>query len=96
MEDMAMKVARKQVVVEQYSQDHGRALRRFPGQAKTLVLAMVRRVQRWQRLAYERRLLGSLDQHQLRDIGITRAEAQRESARPFWDDAGTDEQRREM
>jgi uncharacterized protein YjiS (DUF1127 family) len=29
--------------------------------------------------------LGELDDHQLRDIGLTRREAEREAARPFWD-----------
>ncbi|WP_022963990.1 DUF1127 domain-containing protein [Halopseudomonas pelagia] len=90
-----MKVARKQIT-EQGGQEYARSPRRLTGQAKALMLAVVRRVQRWQRLAYERRLLGSLDQHQLRDIGISRAEAQRESARPFWDDIGQDDQRRNM
>lgn len=49
------------------------------------------RIRRWQRLAYERRLLAEMDAHQLRDIGVSRVEAERESARPFWDDAGTGE-----
>lgn len=91
-----MKGAGKQLTIEQLSRGDGRFTRRSLNHAKALVLAMVRRVRRWHRLAYERRLLGSLDPHQLRDIGITRAEAQRESARPFWDDVGTDQQRREM
>ncbi len=33
----------------------------------------------------QRRTLARLDDHQLHDIGITREEAQRESARSFWD-----------
>jgi len=32
-----------------------------------------------------RRALASLSDEQLRDIGLTRAEARAESARPFWD-----------
>lgn len=65
-------------------------------ETRGLIVALIRRVRRWQRLAYERRLLGTLDQHQLRDIGISRAEAARESARPCWDDAGLEAKRREM
>lgn len=41
---------------------------------------------RWQQLSYERRLLASLDDRTLRDAGISRSDAARESARPFWDD----------
>lgn len=52
-------------------------------------LAVAKRIGRWQRLAYERRLLAAMDEHQLKDIGISRAEAAQESARPFWDDADT-------
>ena len=33
----------------------------------------------------QRRDLADLDDHILRDIGITRDEARRESSRPFWD-----------
>lgn len=36
---------------------------------------------RWQ----QRRDLRELTDDQLRDIGLTRAEARREAARPFWD-----------
>ncbi|MEL6205500.1 MAG: DUF1127 domain-containing protein [Pseudomonadota bacterium] len=32
-----------------------------------------------------RRHLDDLSTHQLRDIGVTRTEAKREAARPFWD-----------
>jgi len=42
-------------------------------------------LRRWQRVSYERRLLVSLPQHQLNDIGVSRAEALSEAARPFWD-----------
>ena len=36
-------------------------------------------------LARSRRRLGHLDDHILRDIGLTRAEAEAEAARPLWD-----------
>lgn len=32
-----------------------------------------------------RRVLGELDEHQLRDIGKTPAEARRECTQPFWE-----------
>lgn len=41
---------------------------------------------RWQQLYRERRLLRMLSDHQLRDIGLTRAQAEAEAERPFWDD----------
>ena len=41
---------------------------------------------RWQQIARERRLLREMSEHQLRDIGISRAEADREARRPFWED----------
>jgi uncharacterized protein YjiS (DUF1127 family) len=37
------------------------------------------------RIANERHSLGDLDEHMLRDIGLTREEAQTEAARPIWD-----------
>lgn len=39
---------------------------------------------RWRRLAYERRLLASLDDRMLRDIGVSRSDAEAESGKPFW------------
>jgi uncharacterized protein YjiS (DUF1127 family) len=49
------------------------------------------RVQGWLsaiRAAWRRRqsrtLLSQLDEHMLRDIGVTRAEAQLEAKKPFW------------
>jgi uncharacterized protein YjiS (DUF1127 family) len=34
--------------------------------------------------ARQRRVLETLDDHQLHDLGVTRAEALREAWRPFW------------
>lgn len=42
-------------------------------------------LRRWLQVAGERRHLARLDEAQLRDIGLTRADARRESVRPFWD-----------
>lgn len=38
----------------------------------------------WQNRASQRRHLGSLDGRLLRDMGMTRAEADLEAAKPFW------------
>ena len=42
----------------------------------------------WSRVARERRRLLELDEHILRDIGLTPEEARREATRPFWDLGG--------
>ena len=47
------------------------------GQARTLVAS-------WRRRAVGRRQLASLSGYQLRDIGLSVAEANREVAKPFW------------
>lgn len=39
----------------------------------------------WLALARQRRALGRLDDHRLMDLGLTRAEADHEASRPFWD-----------
>lgn len=39
----------------------------------------------WIALARERRQLAALDDARLKDLGLTRGEAAREAARPFWD-----------
>ena len=39
----------------------------------------------WIRVSRERRMLGGLNEQQLRDIGIDAATAANEAARPFWD-----------
>ena len=38
----------------------------------------------WLERGRSRRVLATLDDHQLRDIGVTRDEARIESAKPFW------------
>jgi len=44
------------------------------------------RLLRWYELARQRRALLALNDHMLKDIGISRAEAEREASRPFWSD----------
>ncbi len=41
---------------------------------------------RWQELARQRRALRRLDDHMLKDIGLSRADAWREAERSFWDE----------
>lgn len=41
-------------------------------------------VARWIERACQRQALAALDDHMLRDIGITRVEAARECEKPFW------------
>lgn len=43
-------------------------------------------LQRWWELAEQRRRLALLDEYALHDLGLSRADALRESERPFWDD----------
>jgi len=44
------------------------------------------RLLHWHELARQRRALLALSEHMLKDIGISRAEAEREASRPFWSD----------
>jgi len=41
-------------------------------------------IREWRRRARSRRELLALDDRMLKDIGITRIDAQREAAKPFW------------
>jgi uncharacterized protein YjiS (DUF1127 family) len=54
-----------------------------PKRARALAAAFMLIV-RWVERARQRRALASLDDHELRDIGITRADAAREAEKPFW------------
>lgn len=47
-------------------------------------------VRMWRQRAEERRALATLDDHLLADIGVTRADADRECAQPFWRPGGDD------
>lgn len=44
------------------------------------------RLLHWHELARQRRALLALNDRMLKDIGITRVEAEREARRPFWRD----------
>ena len=58
---------------------------RFPESPPASPARLLRRfvfcVARWR----QRRDLADLDEHLLRDIGVTREQATREASRPFWD-----------
>jgi uncharacterized protein YjiS (DUF1127 family) len=54
-----------------------RGLLRAPVKAIDLVLL-------WQERASQRTHLASLDNHALRDIGLSRADVERETSLPFW------------
>lgn len=43
------------------------------------------RVRAWQEVSWQRKELLGLSDRQLKDIGISRVDAQREADRPFWD-----------
>ncbi len=47
---------------------------------------VVQRLYRWHALAKERKALSQLNDRMLKDIGITRADVERESRRFFWDE----------
>ncbi|MGL4317577.1 MAG: DUF1127 domain-containing protein [Pseudomonas sp.] len=51
-----------------------------------LLKAAWRQVVRWWRLAEQRRRLAMLDEHALKDMGLSRGDVMQESQRPFWDD----------
>lgn len=45
------------------------------------------RLKHWHDLANQRRMLATLDDMALKDIGLSRADALQESERPFWDES---------
>jgi uncharacterized protein YjiS (DUF1127 family) len=55
----------------------------FAGSLK-LVTSLVDSLSRWRERARGRRLLMEMDERLLKDIGISRSDAYRESRKPFW------------
>ncbi len=49
-----------------------------------VMTAVISTIAAWRELSRSRRVLAALDGHQLRDIGLSRADARLESAKPFW------------
>jgi uncharacterized protein YjiS (DUF1127 family) len=62
----------------------GRPAERLRAALSWVILTLLR----WQELARQRRALGAMSDHMLKDLGLTRADALREAGRPFWDDGG--------
>lgn len=61
------------------------AARRRHGRPLPGLLAVFATLLRWDQVARERRSLRALDDRALRDLGLTRADVEREALRPFWD-----------
>lgn len=60
-----------------YGREFTRALKRLTDDVFSTVLE-------WQERARQRRHLSELDERMLQDIGVTRADVDRETAKPFW------------
>jgi uncharacterized protein YjiS (DUF1127 family) len=60
------------------------ALQRRPAVANMVLLRAVDAVLFWHERLKSRRMLASLDDRMLRDVGLDQATAQREADRPFW------------
>ena len=56
------------------------------GWTKRPLSGLFQAIARWQVLRYERRLVATLSDAALKDIGLSRADALQEIERPFWDD----------
>lgn len=63
------------------------------GKSRSLSQSLVRllgrawkQVKRWNELAEQRRMLASMPDAALKDLGLSRADLEQEVARPFWDD----------
>lgn len=52
----------------------------------TLIIRVSDTLLDWQERARQRHRLGEMDDHLLRDIGLSRADLEHESAKPFWRD----------
>ncbi|MEK1941978.1 MAG: DUF1127 domain-containing protein [Pseudomonas sp.] len=51
-----------------------------------LLARLWKQVKRWNELANQRRLLASMPDATLKDLGLSRADLEQEVERPFWDD----------
>ena len=56
------------------------------GLAKRPLCGLLQAVARWQALHHERRLLATLSDAALKDIGLNRADVEHETHRHFWED----------
>lgn len=69
-----MKGQKGYVLVEKFS-FHGFPLRH-----------LMEKIARWHQLNRERALLASMSDEALKDMGLSRADVEHETVRPFWDD----------
>lgn len=53
---------------------------------RVALVAAAGQLLRWWQLAQQRHRLAQLDEFALKDIGVSRADAEREAQRPFWDE----------
>jgi uncharacterized protein YjiS (DUF1127 family) len=51
---------------------------------RTALSTILSVVLEWHERSRSRRMLETLDDHQLRDVGLSRADVWRESRKPFW------------
>jgi uncharacterized protein YjiS (DUF1127 family) len=56
----------------------------FGGRFESLAIRAANVLLTWQERAAQRHALATLDARMLRDIGLSRADVQREAAKPFW------------
>ena len=49
-----------------------------------LMTAVIATIATWREISRSRRVLATLDDHGLRDIGLSRADVRLESEKPFW------------
>ncbi len=68
-----------------HSTTHTHVAKPRPSRRQGLFIHLWTRLMQAQRLRRERSRLSKLDDHMLRDIGLTRDAAATESARPMWD-----------
>lgn len=59
-------------------------LRDVPARHQSIALRVFDGLLRWQDRARQRHMLAGLDDHLLKDIGLSRTDTARESAKPFW------------
>jgi uncharacterized protein YjiS (DUF1127 family) len=77
----------EEVVMEVHASTRARGARTAPGlwpAIRPWAAAALDRLLGWRERARQRRALLALDDRMLKDIGITRADAEREASRPFW------------
>ena len=70
------------VILDPVTAGPGRPTERLRAALSWVILTLLR----WQELARQRRALGAMSDHMLKDLGLTRTDALREAGRPFWDD----------